>query len=140
MSEMQGKISWDDSEMNAKVSKWDAMLNAQTEKAHNIGAKLDYLLLRSRSITSMIFKMFKESAALQVTESILAISMTAVSMHRTMLQAGAAFTEGHITEGFMLAGIAASMGANMAQMQLVKIQAEQNKQNLNDIRKFMEAY
>lgn len=127
------------------IRRLESEVDSITLKQQAVSGKLDYLILRSRSITSAMFRIFKESAATQAAEAALSISMTATSIHHTTLQAQAAFTRALTNpaayiEGVALMAIAGSMGVNLAMTQQAMLLAKQQQAQVEQMRSFTEGY
>jgi hypothetical protein len=125
---------------NAEMQRMNGQMNDLDVRHATLNGKLDYLLLRSRSITSLFFNVLKDSSALRVAEAGLSIAMTGISMHRAYLQASAAFALGNVGEGSLLLGIAAAMGANQGRAIIIQTQMKLQEQRIEEMRIYTEAY
>lgn len=123
-----------------KISTINSALSALDDKQKVISGKMDYLLLRSRSITSFFFNIMKDSAALRVAEATLGIATTGVAIHRTMLQAAAATARGSFFEAAALQAIAVAMAANQARAVVLQVSMKLQEQRIEEMRRYTEAY
>ena len=135
-----GNFSADTSEFDQAAALIDAKMDQIDEKGKTLSQKLDYYLLRSRTIASFIFNMMAQTAEMQIAQTMLHVAMTGVSIHRTLTQAAIAFGSQNYAEGVYLTILAGTMAANQTMALVQQDQQRAQQQQIQNMRNFYESY
>ena len=106
------------------------------QKFDNVKRDMWIWFQQGMQVTNMLLRTMKESAAQQVALATTQALSVGITIAQTSLQSKAAFLEGRIASGFLLAGITATLVGTQFLAYQAKADAEANKFRMDRIQEY----